>query len=183
MRDGQRDERVIGWVDIPHATTQRLQYETAAWYTLVAVPAGRYLLTSVPWTSGSRERVWLLRCSGTIVDQYMPALWGGVPIGSSPQGRQSPAVGRSQEWSRQWTPTDRMSLARDIIRLGGFPVYADGVYTPTVCRFHLFGGLVPVSREWWSCHYSSYPRPHHEGYVVRSGEFRRRLALPARVEG
>lgn len=58
----------LGYVTTTEPKTHRITYETASWYTLVEVPAGRYEVVRSQGYGGSD---WVLvRYVGTIVDEH-----------------------------------------------------------------------------------------------------------------
>lgn len=90
---------VIGFLDVPSPIVLRTQYETAAWYTDAVVPAGRYLIEE---TLDAGRTYYSVKLPGTIVSEYMPALFGGVAIGRSPQAENHPDVGKPHVSSLYW---------------------------------------------------------------------------------
>ena len=67
------------------------QYETAAWWTKIEVPAGDYDAEPIhiggqPATIDSAY-YFVVRMPGIVVGEYMPSLYGGVPIPGSDRGK------------------------------------------------------------------------------------------------
>jgi hypothetical protein len=89
-RDG-----IVGWVDVPHDIVHRRSYEVAAWYTMLEVKAGRYPLRRMQAQGG--VPYWAVQAPGVIVSAYMASMYGGVAMGSSPQGEEHGSVGRHDE--------------------------------------------------------------------------------------
>ncbi len=85
---------VIGTVDIGEGEEFQQTYETAAWHTEVALTPGTY---DVIATNPRSYVGFHVRVPGVVTSSFLPALFGGVPVGSSPQGERHPDVGKERE--------------------------------------------------------------------------------------
>ena len=85
------DYRIIGKIRIEGGRTERQYYEVAAWYRDILLIPGEYWLE----TNGYYAR-WT--APGTIIEDYTPALFGGVMMGSLPQNKDR--VGTVTEYTR-----------------------------------------------------------------------------------
>lgn len=70
----------IGTLLLAEPQIYTVNYEVAAWYTRVQVPAGEYDLTAT-FAEGNRAYWVMVAMPGTIVEEYTPSLFGGVVIG------------------------------------------------------------------------------------------------------
>lgn len=81
---------LVGFVTIPKATHVARSYETAAWRSTIRLAPGIYPITG-KWQDG--RLFYGFTVPGVFVDVFMPSLWGGVAVGSEPQGRNHRSVG------------------------------------------------------------------------------------------
>ncbi len=171
---------VIGFIDVPSPIVFRTSYETAAWHTDAVVPAGRYLLEE----STEGHRTWFsARFPGVIVSEYMPALWGGVPIGRSAQGVDHPNVGKPHVSSLYWYDDFYLGyLAKEVAETGHYTI-VDAISRKSVrCPVTLIAGEAILDHRLWSVHMD-----FHRGATGFRGKWieyfgvRTPLLLPARV--
>jgi hypothetical protein len=80
----------IGTLTIEPNVQRDRHYEVAAWRTTVALDAGTYPVYRTT-SNGTRTTV-SVTVPGTIVDEYMPALFAGIPMTS---GRNDKRIGES----------------------------------------------------------------------------------------
>jgi hypothetical protein len=83
---------VIGSITVPEGYEHTKQdYETAAWWSRIAVVPGEYNLVAT-FNDLTPDKVYWVSFSlcGTVVDEYFASLWGGVPI----SGESNAKIGR-----------------------------------------------------------------------------------------
>lgn len=159
---------VIGFIDLPRPVVMRTSYETAAWHTDALIPAGRYLLEECRDQYG--KKYWAADFSGVIVYEYMPSLWGGVPIGKSPQGDQHPNVGRRHVVGKWWNDfAFSYYFASEVARTGAFTFYDEKTREPVACPVTFFVHEAAVDYRYFSCSSDSHytPRPDGSASVAR----------------
>lgn len=158
---------VIGFIDLPRPVVMRTSYETAAWHTDARIPAGRYLLEECVDRYG--KKYWAADFAGVIVYQYLAPLWGGVPIGNSPQGAQHPDVGRGHVVSRWWDDFAFGSFAERVARTGSYEFLDEETRELVACPVTLFVDRAAVRYRYWSCWSDSHftPRPDGSASVAR----------------
>lgn len=170
---------VVGFIDLPAPVVMRTNYETAAWHTDALVPAGRYLLEECV-DNYSGRKYWAADFPGVIVHEYMPALWGGVPVGKSPQGDQHPNVGKGHTSRRWWDDFAMGYFAEEVARSGSYVFVDERTREKVAARVTLFATEAALRYRWWSCHSDSHyhpplpGRPAHISCEVSRG-FRGRL--------
>lgn len=152
---------VIGFMDLPRPVVMRTNYETAAWHTDTRVPAGRYLLEECRDRYG--RKYWAASFAGVIVHEYMPALWGGMPIGNSPQGDQHPNVGRGHVVSRWWDDFAFGSFAAEVARSGSYTFHDEHTREAVACSVSLFVDEAAVRYRWWYCSSDMHLTPRRDG--------------------
>ena len=86
MSKNRNKEQLIGWIILKKPYVKTLTYETAAWYSEVEIPAGRYPIIK----KGSQI---IVPAIGTWIYVWTPSLWGGVAIGGQPMGNKHRDVG------------------------------------------------------------------------------------------
>lgn len=85
---------VVGTITVGEGETHRETYEVAAWNTDIALTPGVYEVTA----SAPRSYVdFAARVPGVITESYTPALFGGVVVGTQPQGAKHRDVGQERE--------------------------------------------------------------------------------------
>lgn len=67
-------------------------YETAAWWTKIMVPAGDYeaRTQAIGFHPTTLDKAYwvLVTLPGVVTDEYMPSLYGGVPLPGSDRGKE-----------------------------------------------------------------------------------------------
>lgn len=173
---------VIGFIDVPSPVVMRTSYETAAWHTDAIVPPGRYLIEEVH-DGRSMRPYFVARFPGVIVSEYMPALWGGVPITRSAQGVDHPNVGQPHVSSLSWYDAFYFGyLAEEVARDGHYTI-VDALSREKVrCRVTFIALEAVVTRRSWSTSVN-----YHGGTSGIRGHFftfygvRTPLLLPAKT--
>lgn len=96
----------VGAVHVPAGTKYTRRYETAAWYTeYETVEDGWYPVFARPHhLYGDVE--WVASATVPVVctSEYTPSLFGGVAVGSQPQGKQHRNVGSESTWQHPVKP-------------------------------------------------------------------------------
>lgn len=139
---------VIGFLDIPSPIVVRTTYETAAWYTDAVVAPGRYLIEET-WSEG--RKYFSVSLPGKIVSEYMPALFGGVAIGRSPQGENHPNVGRDHVSSLYWYDAFYFGyLAKEVAETGHYSMVDARSREIVRCRVTFFAAVAVLTRRSWN---------------------------------
>lgn len=92
-------DTVVGTVTITGPRINHVTYQTAAWHSEVFLDPGTYELRLDKY--GLRARI-----PGTYASVYTPSQFGGVNIGSQPQGLKHHDVGRRTEMTVGFLPDD-----------------------------------------------------------------------------
>ncbi len=79
----------IGILKIDEPIVERQTYELAAWWTAIKIDRGSYPVYRTNRDTG-RSDVYVT-VPGSVVDEFMPSLYGGVPI---TRGRDESRIGR-----------------------------------------------------------------------------------------
>ena len=99
---GERTRYYAGIVFVPKGTAYRRTYETAAWWTEMETVEDRWYPVFASY-SINRWRLTAI-VDAVITAEYTPSLYGGVPIGSQPQGKDHRNVGKSDQFPLNMTP-------------------------------------------------------------------------------
>ena len=100
---------VFATLELSEPIVRTRTYETAAWWTDIEIPAGKYEIgTNGYWT--------LAGLPGKITAEFMPSLFGGVAVGKTPPADESPNVGKDTRYGVQGYLYDTLAA---IVERGG----------------------------------------------------------------
>lgn len=72
----------VGTVTLTEALDCRIEYETAAWFSVVRVAPGTYpVLAAFSSREARTPFSFILDAEGVCVEHHTPTLWGGVQVG------------------------------------------------------------------------------------------------------